>query len=238
MVKNSGSSGDDSLTADPGNSVLASLTNISLQHPAKLGLIGSVIWSVLMLFYIVNDLLVEPINLYPILVVTDILNIVGAILLFMFIRFLYNQGVHFGSRKLIFMIMVGFGLRVIGNLFDTINYFLIEYGVADVALLSLLFIFSDLFHLLGALAIAAIMLLLFRKEHKRIYKVTCFLSIISALLYGIVHIYLFLLDAGIINGVYIQIIRLVSLLTSITLILYFSLLLKDSIKGQREKKTP
>ncbi|WP_209125176.1 hypothetical protein [Alkalihalobacillus sp. BA299] len=214
-------------------SILTSFKDKSLENYARLGLIGGLLWFVLMLFYIVNDSWAEPIESYPVFIVSDILNVLGALFLFMFIRFLYNQGIHFGLKKIIFMILIGFALRVLGKILDAFNYSLIAFEVGGDALITGIFLFSDLFHLLGAIAIAAFMLILFKKEQKKTYKVICLLSVIFASLHACAYIFLFLLDTGIIEWVYIQIVRLVSLFTSVTLILYFLLFLKDSIKTQK-----
>ena len=234
MVKSNDSMYPSSINLEKNTSVLIGLTDKSLENPARLGLIGGLLWLVFMLFYIINDFLAEPIQSYPVFVVSDILNIVGSSLLFMFIRFLYYQGIHFGLKKLVFIIMAGFALRVLGKVLDAFNYFLIDLDVGGNALITGLFLFSDLFHLAGALAITALMLILFKKEHKKLYKIICFLGVICASFHACAYILLFLLDVGIIEWVYIQIIRLVSSFTSITLILYCSLLLKDSIKMQKK----
>ena len=235
MAKSNDLMSPGSINLEKKGSILTGLTNKSLKNPARLGLIGSLVWLALMLFYFVNDLLAEPLASYSVFVVSDILNIIGAFLLFMFIRFLYKQGIHFGLKKLIFMILAGFALRVLGKILDAVNYALIDLEAGSDALITGIFLVSDLFHFLGALAIAALMWILFKKEQKKSYKVICFLSVIFALLCACVHIYLFLLDAGIIELIYFQLTRLVSLFTSIILLLYFSVLLKDSRKMQRKE---
>jgi hypothetical protein len=171
MAKSNNSMGTGSINPANNTSVLTGLTEKSLENPARLGLIGGLLWLVLMLFYFVNDFFAVPIESYSVFVVSDIVNIVGAFFLFMFIRFLYNQGIHFGLKKLVFMILAGFVLRVLGKVLDAFKYFLIEIEVGGDALISGLFLFSDLFHLLGAIAITALMLILFKKEHKKSYKV-------------------------------------------------------------------
>ncbi|PKG25275.1 hypothetical protein [Niallia nealsonii] len=236
MAKSNDVMGSGSINLAKNVSVLTSITDKSLKNPARLGLIGGLLWLVVMLFYFVNDSLTKPFESYSVFVVSDILNIVGAFLLFLFIRFLYKQGIHFGLKKLMLLILAGFTLRLLGKMLDAFNYALIDLQVGSDALIAGIFLLSDLFHLLGAIAIAVLMLIFLKKEQKSSYKVICFLNVFFASLYACVYIFLFLLDAGIIESLYIQLTRLVSLFTSITLILYFSVLLKDSRKMQRKEE--
>ena len=234
MAKSNESMGPGSNNLTNNTSVLFGLTDKSLAKPARFGLIGGLLWLVIMLFHTVNFSLAEPLESYPVFVVSDILNIVGAFLLFLFIRFLYNQGIHFGGKKLVFVILTGFALRVLGKIVDAFNYSLMDFNMGSESLITGLFLVSDLLHLAGAIAIAALMWILFKKEHKKGYKTICFLSVMFAIFHACGYIFLFLLDLGIIELVYIQITRSVSIITSFILILYFSLLLKDSKNLQRK----
>ncbi|MBB6443981.1 hypothetical protein [Bacillus benzoevorans] len=233
MRKKNEISGSGNTIHSSNTSILTNLTDKPLANPAMLGLSGSIIWFLLMLFFIVNDLLINRVEAYSIFVTADILNITQALFLFLFILFLYKQGIYFHHKKLFFMIMVGFVLRLAGKIVDGFTYFLIDFEAAGETLITGLFIISDLLHFLGAIAIASFMLILFKKEHKTSYKVIGILGFIFGLLYGGTYIFLFLLDAGIIDIVYIQITRSISLISSLVLILYFINLLKDSVKTQK-----
>ncbi len=216
-------------------SILTILTDKSLAKPAMLGLIGSSIWFLLMLFFILNDLLINPVKAYPVFVTADILNILQALFLFLFILFLYKQGINFLHKKLFFLIMVGFVLRLAGKILDGFTYLLIEFEIERYKLITSLFIISDLLHFFGAIAIASIMFIVFMKENKKSYRMIGFSGFIFGMLYAGSYIFLVLLDAGFIEfeAFYIQITRSISLFTTFILMLYFAHLLKDNSKIQK-----
>ncbi len=231
--KSDSNSPESSISYMNTTSILNLLPKEAIKHPARLGLFGSILWLLLIAFYIVNDLAAKPIESYIILGLSDIINIISTLFLLMFVHFLYKQKVHFNLNKLFLIIYIGFVCRLIGKTLEGFNYLLMNFDLIKTNYIDILFLVPDSLNFLGISAYAVLMLILSMKEKQKFYKAICLISFIIGLIYSIDYFTYILLDLTFIKVVYINITRFISILSSITFIIYFSKLLLDSAKQQK-----
>lgn len=231
--KSDTNSSDTSISFSKSTSVLNQLTGESIKNPARLGLIGSILWLLLILFYMGNDLLAKPLESYLVFAISDMINLITALFLLMFVHFLYKQKVHFNLNKLFLMVYIGFVFRLIGKTIEGFYYVLINFELIKPITNGILFLVPDSLNFLGIFAYAILMLIFSMKEKNTFYKTICFISFIIGLLYSIDYFTYILFDLKIINIIYIQVTRLLSVLSSLTFIVYFTKLLLDSAKRHK-----
>ena len=213
--------------------ILNLLPKESIKHPARLGLFGSILWLLLTAFYLVNDLSTKPIESYLILGLSDMINIISALFLLKFVHFLYKQKAHFNLHKLFLIIYIGFLCRLIGKTIEGFYYLLMNFDLIKTNYIDILFLVPDSLNFVGIFAFALLMLIFSIKEKQAFYKAICSISFIIGLIYSIDYFTYILFDLTLIKVVYINIARLISILFSITLIVFFSKMLLDSKKQQK-----
>lgn len=212
-------------------------TSKSITNASFLGLIGSIFWFITMAFHFLNGRLEKPIDSNLIYTTTDILNILSTIFLVMFAHFLYKNQMNLKLKNFLFIIYIGILLRLIGRIADGIIGMLLTLNAEESVFFRTFYFISDIGGFLGVLSFAALMLTFFIKEYKTSYKVISMVAFIFSLLYVGCYFFFTLLDLNIITYVNPQITRFISLLSSITFIVFFSYLLSDSKKHQNSSSS-
>lgn len=211
-------------------SILLQLTNKSISNASMLALIGSFFWGSTITFYLVNDAMPEPLTEGLIFIFAPILNILATLFFLYFAHFLFKNQDNVLFRRYFLILFIGCIFNVIARVVDGINEFLFQTKAGNETLDIILFVTSDITHLIGTLAMTIFMFFLFTKERNTSYKVISMISFIFSLLWLTSYVFYLLLDFGVISIIYIQLTRLTSILASITFIIFFSMLLSASIK--------
>lgn len=210
-------------------SILIQLSNKSLKNATFIGLIGSVLWLIVMLFHFLNGAAGYPLNSNLIRMTSDAFNILTALFLLLFVFLLFKYQTSTSLKRTFFILFLGFLLRLVGRLTETVINALVNIKPISPAV----YYFADICNLLGITAFTVLMLIFFLKEKKGFYKAISLSSFIFGLLHIGVYVLILLLDLKVIQDLNAQVTRSVSFLFALTFFLYFLRLLLDSVKLQK-----
>jgi hypothetical protein len=210
-------------------SILLQITDKSITNITGLALLGCVFWFATMLFYFVNDLLVQPLDSIWIFLTAAVLNILSTLYLFFFAQFLNNNQKFTEFNNIFTIFFIGCLVRFIARISDFFIELFFQLEMENPVDKTLYFI-SDIAHILGFLAISVFLLFLFVKERKMYYKLISMISFIFSVGLLICNVFILLFDFGMISELNVQITRFISILASLPFILYFTELLWDSRK--------